>query len=75
MDILLILKPLGGLGLFIYGMLTMGNALEKLAGEKIVPLMEAECRALAGFHAEECRAFLDLTRKYIDQLRMEMDKM
>lgn len=48
---------------------------EKLAGEKIVPLMEAECRALAGFHAEECRAFLDLTRKYIDQLRMEMDKM
>ena len=40
MDILLILKPLGGLGLFIYGMLTMGNALEKLAGEKLEKTLE-----------------------------------
>ena len=40
MDLLLILKPLGGLGLFIYGMLTMGAALEKLAGEKLEKTLE-----------------------------------
>ena len=35
MNILSLLKLLGGLGLFLYCMLTMGNALEKMAGEKL----------------------------------------
>lgn len=40
MDLLSLLKLLGGLGLFIYGMLTMGNALEKMAGEKLEKTLE-----------------------------------
>ena len=40
MDIFSLLKLLGGLGLFIYGMLTMGNALEKMAGEKLEKTLE-----------------------------------
>ncbi len=48
---------------------------ERLAEEKVIPLMEAECRVLACFDAEDCRAFLDLTRKYTDQLRAELEKM
>ena len=41
MNILSIVKLFGGLGLFIYGMTTMGNALEKLAGEKLERTLEA----------------------------------
>ncbi len=41
MDAISIVKLLGGLGLFLYGMLTMGNALEKLAGEKLERTLEA----------------------------------
>lgn len=48
---------------------------EKLAEEKILPLMRAEYRAFAGLDNEERRAFLNLTRKYIDQLRAEIHKM
>lgn len=48
---------------------------EKLAEKKVVPLMKAEYRALERFHEEERRSFLDLTRKYIDQLRVEISKM
>ena len=40
MNILSLLKLLGGLGLFLYGMLTMGNALEKMAGEKLEKTLE-----------------------------------
>ena len=40
-DILSIIRMIGGLGLFIYGMTTMGNALEKLAGEKLERTLEA----------------------------------
>ena len=40
-DILSIVRLVGGLGLFIYGMTTMGNALEKLAGEKLERTLEA----------------------------------
>ena len=32
MDILAIIKLLGGVGLFLYGMSLMGSSLEKLAG-------------------------------------------
>ena len=35
LNLLSIVKLFGGLGLFIYGMTTMGDALEKLAGEKL----------------------------------------
>lgn len=48
---------------------------EQLTEEKILPVMKAEYRALAGFDDEERRAFLNLARKYIDQLRTEMNKM
>lgn len=41
MDAISLVKLLGGLGLFLYGMLTMGNALEKLAGEKLERTLEA----------------------------------
>ncbi|WP_458862125.1 Na/Pi cotransporter family protein [Acidaminobacterium chupaoyuni] len=40
MNALSLVKLLGGLGLFIYGMLTMGNALEKMAGEKLEKTLE-----------------------------------
>lgn len=40
MDAISLVKLLGGLGLFLYGMLTMGNALEKLAGEKLERTLE-----------------------------------
>ena len=40
MNILSLLKLLGDLGLFLYGMLTMGNALEKMAGEKLEKTLE-----------------------------------
>ena len=35
LNLISIITLLGGLGLFLYGMTTMGNALEKLAGEKL----------------------------------------
>lgn len=41
LNLLSIVTLLGGLGLFIYGMTTMGNALEKLAGEKLERTLEA----------------------------------
>ena len=40
MNLLSIVKLFGGLGLFIYGMSTMGAALEKLAGEKLERTLE-----------------------------------
>ena len=41
MDIFAIIKLCGGLGLFIYGMYVMGNALEKVAGEKLEKTLES----------------------------------
>lgn len=41
MDPLSIVKLIGGLGLFIYGMITMGNALEKMAGERLEKTLES----------------------------------
>ncbi len=40
LNLLSIVKLFGGLGLFIYGMSTMGAALEKLAGEKLERTLE-----------------------------------
>ena len=40
MNLISIITLLGGLGLFLYGMTTMGNALEKLAGEKLERTLE-----------------------------------
>ena len=40
LDLLSVVRLFGGLGLFIYGMNTMGNALEKLAGEKLERTLE-----------------------------------
>lgn len=41
MDIFSFVKLFGGLGLFIYGMMVMGNALEKIAGEKLERTLES----------------------------------
>ena len=40
LNLISIITLLGGLGLFLYGMTTMGNALEKLAGEKLERTLE-----------------------------------
>ncbi|NCB04872.1 MAG: Na/Pi cotransporter family protein, partial [Clostridia bacterium] len=40
MNAISLVKLFGGLGLFLYGMLTMGNALEKMAGEKLERTLE-----------------------------------
>ncbi|MBQ1333864.1 MAG: Na/Pi cotransporter family protein [Clostridia bacterium] len=40
MDIFRIISFLGGLGLFIFGMMLMGNSLEKLAGNKLSSIIE-----------------------------------
>ncbi len=40
MDILAIIKLLGGVGLFLYGMSLMGSSLEKLAGGKLEKILE-----------------------------------
>ena len=40
MDIFAIVKLCGGLALFIYGMTVMGDALEKVAGEKLEKTLE-----------------------------------
>ncbi|MCR5700947.1 MAG: Na/Pi symporter [Lachnospiraceae bacterium] len=40
MDILSILKLLGGIGLFLYGMSLMGSSLEKLAGSGLEKILE-----------------------------------
>lgn len=48
---------------------------EMLAEKTVIPLMEAECRALNGFSDEEQKLFLELTRKYIALLRTETDRM
>ena len=55
MNILSLLKLLGGLGLFLYGMLTMGNALEKMAGKNLGDrdrqyLQGSRCRRLGDRH-------------------------
>lgn len=41
MDIFAVIQLFGGLGLFIYGMYVMGNALEKVAGEKLEKTLES----------------------------------
>lgn len=41
MDIFAIVRLLGGLALFIYGMSVMGDALEKVAGEKLEKTLES----------------------------------
>ncbi|MBQ3378889.1 MAG: Na/Pi cotransporter family protein [Clostridia bacterium] len=40
MDVFRIISFLGGLGLFIFGMMLMGNALEKIAGNKLSAIIE-----------------------------------
>ena len=40
MDIIAIIKLLGGVGLFLYGMSLMGSSLEKLAGGKLEKILE-----------------------------------
>lgn len=47
---------------------------EGLAEQVVLPLMEAESRALAGFGKEEWAAFLGLTRKYIMGIQEGIEK-
>ena len=69
--ILTIVKLLGGLGLFIYGMKLMGDGLENAAGEGACPRRRVRREAAPhhGRRGERRHAGLETDRRHVPRLR------